>query len=82
MRGELGIGEPHPAAFEAKSYIQSLGAEKLLKYREAFASCAIESNRLGEICGETLNRMMNGLPVSDRYVLGLAWSLKSMEEKL
>ena len=80
-RGTLDPTEPHPSAFDAKEYIASLGAEKLMRYRESYASCALADNRLAEICGETLHRMMHGQPVSDRYLLGLAWSLKSMEEK-
>jgi hypothetical protein len=80
-RGELKVGEPHPAAFAAKEYLAGLGVEKLMMYLAAYSSCAIEGNRLGEICGETLDRLMKGLPVSDRYILGLAYSIKTMEEK-
>ncbi len=80
-RGVLEVGEPHPAAESAKYYLSALGAKKLFQYLEAFSSCAIEGNRLGEICSETLNRLMQGEPVSDRYLLGLAWAIKSMEEK-
>lgn len=74
---ELNPGEPHPSAKKAKEYIFSLGMHKLYKYLESFS--AIEGNRVGEICGETLDRLMIGKPVSDRYVLGLAWALKEME---
>lgn len=80
-RGVLEVGEPHPSAEDARHYLASLGAEKLFQYLEAFSSCAIEGNRLGEICSETLNRLMQGEPVSDRYLLGLAWSVKNMEGK-
>lgn len=76
-RGELAPGEPHPAAYEAKAWMALQPVEELLKWREAFASCAIEGNRLGEICAETLNRMMSAQPVSDRYLLGLAWTMRS-----
>jgi len=75
-RAELNVGEPHPAAQSAKDYIASQGFESLAMWQESFASCAIEGNRLGEICSETLARLMKGLPVSDRYVLGLAWTIK------
>jgi hypothetical protein len=80
MNGELGFGEAHPAAFDARNYVASLGLEKLTVYLEAFSSCAIEGNRLGEICSETLNRLLKGDTVSDRYILGLAWAIKHMEE--
>jgi hypothetical protein len=76
-RGELQPSEPHPAAYEAKAWIAKQPVEELLKWREAFASCAIEGNRLGEVCAATLNRLMNAQPVSDRYLLGLAWTMRS-----
>jgi len=76
-RGELQTTEPHPAAFAAKAWLAEQPAEELLKWREAFASCAIEGNRLGEVCAETMNRLMTAQPVSDRYLLGLAWTMRS-----
>jgi hypothetical protein len=80
-RGELNPSEPHPAAYDAQKYIASLaGQGKLSTYMEAFASCAIEGNRLAEICSETLNRLMNSQPVSDRYILGLAFTLLAGEK--
>lgn len=80
-RGTLKPGEFHPAASAAMVYIRSIPIQKLYMYLEAFSSCAIESNRLSEICSETLNRIMNNQPVSDRYLLGLAWTIKTMEEE-
>lgn len=80
-RGTLAPTEPHPAAFLDKDYIASLHMDRLLSYREAFASCAIEGNRLGEVCVETINRLFDKQPVSDRYLLGLAWAIRSMEDK-
>jgi len=77
--GTLKLGETHPSAHDAYRYIKSLGT-KLFIYQESYCSCAISGNRAAEICAETLRRVMAGEPVSDRYVLGLAWSLKSMEE--
>lgn len=76
-RGELAPSEPHPAAYEAKAWIAKQPPEELYKWREAFASCAIEGNRIGDVCAETLNRLMNAQPVSDRYLLGLAWTMRS-----
>ena len=76
-RGELEPSEPHPAAYEAKAWIAKQPPEELCKWREAFASCAIEGNRLGDVCAETLNRLLNSQPVSDRYLLGLAWTMRS-----
>lgn len=78
--GTLKDGEYHPAASSALKYIKSLGFHKQMIWMESFASNAIECNRLAEICGETLNRVLKNEPVSDRYLLGLAWTLKNMEE--
>lgn len=80
-RGTLAVGEPHPIAENALADIMGLGLNKLALYQESFSSCAIEGNRLGEVCGETLHRIMAGKPVSDRYILGLYCALKRMEEK-
>ena len=76
MQGTLRPTEPHPAVFGARDYISRIPTATLFQFQEAFATCAIEGNRLGEICGETLRRLLSGEPVSDRYLLGLAWVLK------
>jgi hypothetical protein len=80
-RDTLKPGEPHPSTEYALHYISSLGHIELMKYLEAYSSCAIENNRLAEVCAGTLNRLLKGEPVSDRYLLGLAWSLKILQEK-
>ena len=77
FRGELKPTEPHPSAYEARVWIENKPIEELLKWREAFASCAIEGNRLGEVCAETLNRLISEKAVSGRYLLGLAWAMRS-----
>lgn len=81
LRGTLAVGETHPASQSAFRYIVSLGIVKQSMYLESFSSCAIEGNRLGEICAETLRRVMNGEQVSDRYICALAWTIKEMEEE-
>ena len=80
-RGTLAPADPHPAAQDALKYLCGVGYQKMLTYREAMASCAIEGNRLGEVCVETINRLLAGQPVSDRYLLGLAWAIKGMENR-
>lgn len=77
-RTELNSNEPHPAVNSTINYIsQKINDPVLL---ESLASCAIESNRLAEVCLGTINRIKNKQPVSDRYLLGLAWFLKRIEE--
>lgn len=70
-RGTLDDKEPHPAAGMAREYIAKLPPATLAMLQESFASCAIEGNRLAEVCGETLRRLLNSEPVSDRYLMGL-----------
>jgi hypothetical protein len=79
--GTIRDGEYHPAADSAMTYVRSLPVVELLQWQESFASNAIEGNRLAEICNETLRRVLQSEPVSDRYLLGLAWTLKQMKEK-
>lgn len=79
-RGTLAPTEPHPASFSAREYLNRITPLKMSLFHESFASCAIEGNRLGEICAETLRRIVNKEPVSDRYLLGLAWAIRDMEE--
>ena len=73
--------EPHPAAKSALNYIRTIPYTDLVLYQEAFATNAIEGNRLAEICLGTLNRLLHSEPVSDRYLLGLAWTLMEMREE-
>jgi hypothetical protein len=77
--GTLLRGEPHPAAQSAFRYVLSLPEPQLHILAEAFASSAIDGNRYAEVCGETLRRCLAGEPVSDRYILGLAWAIKDLE---
>jgi hypothetical protein len=63
-------------ARSAVAYLAAIPREELYVLLEALSSCAIEGNRVGEICGETLRRFLHGEGVSDRYVLGLAWFVR------
>jgi hypothetical protein len=82
-RGTLKDGEPHPMARSALAYVAAYlsQTENPFLLREAIASCALEGNRTAEICGETLERLLDHRPVSDRYLLGLAWFIKTMEDE-
>lgn len=75
MNGTLKPLEYHPAADAAMAYIKSLSITERASWSEAFASTALSGNRLAEICSETLHRLRTGQPVSDRYILGLAFTM-------
>ena len=77
-KGTIKEGEYHPAADMAMGYLQKLSPHK---YVEVFASLALSGNRMAEICHETLQRLINGETVSDRYILGLAWMIKEFEDE-
>lgn len=76
-RGELKERELHPATKEAITYIVGRIDNPILL--ESLASCAIENNRLAEICLETIRRIKNKEAVGERYILGLAWTLKNFK---
>lgn len=80
--GTLNLGEAHPSAYDASRWIRSQDTLFLLSAREALASCSLSGNRLAEVCSETLRRFQVGDPVSDRYLLGLAWHLRGLREEL
>lgn len=79
----LKLEEPHPAAHDAMAWF-NLWRTDMTNYmltREAIASTALSGNRLAQICNSTLDRLEKAEPVSDRYLLGLCWFLKDMEER-
>lgn len=76
---ELKNDEPHPMSLKAHGYV----LEMIFKHPnliEAISSSSLAGNRSAEICSSTLNRLLNLKPVSDRYLLGLAWMIKSLTE--
>ena len=81
--GDLQPGEPHPAAVDAFHWIMGKlksGEISAPILQESFASVGMSGNRCAEVCGDTLYRILTFQPVSDRYLMGLAWTMKSMEE--
>lgn len=84
-KGTLRDGEPHPQGVDAFAYVKrrlfEMYPREIFLLRESMASCSIEGNRTAEVCGETLDRILSGQVVSDRYVLGLAWFMRLMDEE-
>ncbi|MFO1351894.1 MAG: hypothetical protein U1F68_14970 [Gammaproteobacteria bacterium] len=79
--------EAHPVAYRADALLQSLGREWLEeRLVPILAEPARAGNRRASIMGETLRRYLSGEPVSDRYLLGLAFfilteAIANMETK-
>jgi len=78
----LNEGEPHPVAFSAQQWVAKYLADPktLFKVQESLASCAMSENRAADIMLSTLDRLLDSQPVSDRYLLGLAWFLRNLDE--
>lgn len=76
-------GEYHPAADLAMNWYNAFKIAQPKRYFrivEALASNALSGNRLAELCTSTINRLEKGEPVSDRYLLGLVWTLRDLFE--
>ncbi len=73
--------EYHPAADIAMRYVikRRNDVHGWSVTTEAIASTAMSGNRLAEICLSTIRRLEAGEPVSDRYLMGLAWMLYSLD---
>lgn len=83
-RGTLTEKEYHPAADSAMVWIKWFIASDPMRWiqiKEALASTALSGNRLSEICLSTIERLAEGSPVSDRYLLGLCWFLRDNFER-
>ncbi len=78
-RGTLLPHESHPCSHQAVAFVLKHGLKALRGYLEAFYSVAMSGDRMAEICAETLRRVLDKEPVSDRYILGLAWAIREME---
>lgn len=71
--------EYHPAVDSAMAWLKEFQREKpheWAKIKESIASTALSENRLAEICHGTIQRLEDGEPVSDRYLLGLCWFVR------
>lgn len=76
-------GSYHPAADGAMAWLKGFmvqHAGEYLQLKEALASTALSGNRQAEICMGTIERLANGEPVSDRYLLGLAWTIMELHK--
>lgn len=81
--GTLQDGQPHPAAYDAKAWLADhLGSDPVRTNLlvESLASVALSGDAAAEICSETLRRLLRAEPISDRYLLGLAWTIRAMED--
>lgn len=74
-------GEYHPVADSAMFWLRELQVKRPADYSmacEAIYSTAISGNRTAELCASTLDRLLIGESVSDRYLLALCWLMRGM----
>lgn len=75
---ELGSTEFHPAARSAYRWLKGFmvtNTEEYTRTKFALRMAAESGNRQAEVCMGTIDRLAAGQPVSDRYLLGLAWTI-------
>lgn len=76
MEYSLAENEPHPSALTAFVWLKRFQLEHFTEWAmlvESIHSSALSDNRTAQILSSTLERLENGQPVSDRYLLGLVW---------
>jgi len=65
--------KPHPAAFSARSFLQGLGGEELIRWQVTFKALAEQGNKTAAHCHAALEKLLNKQTVMDTELLGLAW---------
>lgn len=75
----LGEGEFHPVSTEALNYIKRKKRCELVAWLEAFNSSALSGDISAMHCGQTLDLIMRGEGVGERYVLALAFVMQQGE---
>jgi hypothetical protein len=78
MSDTLEKGEWHPISGRVLDYINSFNIDELLILKNSINKIKHESgcsDKVTDVCMGTLDRIINGEPVSDLYLLGLAWFL-------
>ena len=77
-RSTIGADEFHPAARSAYRWLKGFmvsNPDDYIRTRTALSMAAESGNRQAQICMGTIHRMQHSEPVSDRYLLGLAWTV-------
>jgi hypothetical protein len=77
-------GEYHPIADDAMHWLRQFMLTQPHEYaiiKESIYSTALSGHRASELCASTITRLANSEPVSDRYLLALAWLVRSLAEK-
>ena len=71
--------KPRPAA--ALQFLDALTFQEKQDFMLTFSSLAIEGNLIARLCHDTLQKIMDGKPVSDRFALRLAWEISCIKTR-
>lgn len=66
---------------DSKIYLDAIGFQVKTKYLLSFSSCAIEGNKLGEYYAPILRDYIDGKPVEDLPLVGLALTIRNFEKE-
>lgn len=75
---EIHDGEFHPAAASAYRWLKGFmitNPDDYVNYKLMLDNYAASGNRQAQIALGTIARLRDSKPVSDRYLLGLAWTI-------
>jgi hypothetical protein len=70
--------EAHPACATAVKFLFAIPLGKLKELQSIMEANALNGNRLAKICSWSLSRFLDGKKMTDRDILGLAWTLSIM----
>lgn len=78
---EIKADEFHPAARQAYRWLKGFMVTNPADYSRcmlALSMAAVGDNRQAQICMGTVERLRTSQPVSDRYLLGLCWTIMAI----
>lgn len=70
--------EFHPAARSAYRWLKGFmitNPDDYMRTKMALQIAAESGNRQAQVCMGTINRLASSQPISDRYLLGLCWTI-------
>ena len=74
----LNSDEPHPAYITALNFLNSIPIGEFPKIKEFMEKNSKDGVKIGEVCVWAIDRFMTGKPLTDRHILGLAWTIIAM----
>jgi hypothetical protein len=73
-------GEPHPVVWDTVNFIRDVPDSVMENLKNIFLAAAEDGNRICSISLSTLTKLNEGVNISDRDVIALAWAIKKFLE--